>query len=268
MSRGIGPCSPQRTVPERWGYPFWEVVRDMAEQGLSRAQVGKALGYQSRRFLELLREHPEHDPFEPSNIVMGYLLDTGEGFRAALERMARENYSLAAASRVIGYRNPQDLRANMEARGIDLVFGRLDAISEYERKCGKPLATLLADMAERGYTKGQAAKEIGLASRQALSYQMKSRGINIAFKQPDAIAKYEKKSGKDLATALAEMAGKGYSGAAAARAVGMGSAPSLAYQMRVRGIDVRFDLYRPSKRDHPWKKASEASYQRRKSMSG
>lgn len=181
MSRGIGPNNPQRIVPNRWGYPFWDVVRDMADQGLSRAQVGKALGYRSQRFLELLREHPEHDPFEPSSIVIGYLLDTGEGFRAALERMAKQNYTLAAASQAIGYRNPQDMRAAMKARGIDVVFERFDAISEYERKRGKDLATLLTAMAERGYTRGQAAKEVGLASRQALSYQMKVRGIDVVF---------------------------------------------------------------------------------------
>lgn len=191
MSRGIGPNSPQRTVPERWGYPFWDVVRDMADQGLSRAQVGKALGYQSQRFLELLRENPDHDPFEASNIVLGYMLDTGEGFRSALERMARENYTLAAASRVIGYRNPQDLRAAMRARGIDVVFERFDAIGEYERKRGKDLATLLAAMAKRGYTRGQAAREIGLASRQALAYQMRVRGIDVVFSQRKAFKRVQ-----------------------------------------------------------------------------
>lgn len=181
MSRGIGPNSPQRVVPERWGYPFWDVVRDMADQGLSRAQTAKALGYRSRRFEVLLRNNPHLDPFESRLVVSTYIRDTGEGFRAALERMAAAHYTLAAASREIGFSTPESLSAAMRSRNVDVRFNRFDAIAAYERKHKTTLEKALAAMSAKGFSRHAAAKAIGLNSGAALKYQMQVRGIEVEF---------------------------------------------------------------------------------------
>lgn len=260
MSRG-GWMRGWKKVEERWGYPFWNIVWDFAEQGFNRKQTAQALGYSRDAFVHMLRDHPALDPFQSPLVALTYMLDTGEGFRAALERMARQHYTLIEASREIGYSHPKSLQWAMRSRGIDVKFKRLDLIAQYERKRGKPLAALLKSMVDRGLSRNAAAREIGLKSGSALAYQMKVRGIELTFKQTDAVAEYQEKTGKELGSALAEMAKKGYSRAAAAREIGMGSGLSLAYQIKVRGINVVFDRYRPSKRDHPWRKESEVSYQ-------
>lgn len=181
MSRGIGPNSPQSVVPQRWGYPFWDVVRDMADQGLSRAQTAKALGYRSRRFEVLLRNNPHLDPFEPRLVVATYIRDTGEGFRAALERMAAAHYTLAAASREIGFSTPEALAAAMRDRGVYVRFKRFDVIGAYERKHRTTLAQSLVAMSAKGFSRNAAAKAIGLNSGAALKYQMQIRGIQVEF---------------------------------------------------------------------------------------
>lgn len=181
MSRGVGLNSPQLTVPERWGYPFWEVVRDFAEQGLTRADTGRALGYRSRRFEVLLRENPEHDPFGPYHVVSAYIKDTGEGFRAALQRMADAHYTVAQAAEAIGYSKRETLRAEMRKRGIVIRFDRPSHVPALEKKHGKTLAEILAGMAAKGYSRTRAARETGFKSQAALNYQMKVRGIDVIF---------------------------------------------------------------------------------------
>lgn len=108
----------RRAVEERWGYPFWEVVRDFAEQGLNRSQVAQALGYSPKGFQELLVDDPENDPFESSNIVAGYVRDTGEGLQSALSDMAARGFTFTEAARAIGFKSPRGLRFALEARGI------------------------------------------------------------------------------------------------------------------------------------------------------
>ena len=181
MSHGVGLNSPQFTVPQRWGYPFWEVVRDMADQGLTRAQTGKALGYRSRRFEVLLRENPELDPFESPLVIATYIRDTGEGFREALERMAARHYTLAAASRAIGFSSTPGLIAAMKQRGINVKFKRFDVIAAYERRYATTLEEALKRMSKQGISRNAAARFIGLNSGSALKYQMQIRGINVSF---------------------------------------------------------------------------------------
>jgi len=135
MSRGIGPNSPQRTVPERWGYPFWDVVRDMADQGLSRAQVAQAVGYRATgHFCKLLANNPEHDPFDSYGVPAAYVRETGESFRHALTRMHKAGYLLIEAAREIGYSSYQPLQYAMDVRGIDLVFKRREAVPKEKKE--------------------------------------------------------------------------------------------------------------------------------------
>lgn len=118
IGRGVSPRSPRRVVPDRWGYPFWEVVRDFAEQGLSRAQVAKAIGYSVSSFMDLLLKNPESDPFEPANIVANYVRDSGESLKDALAEMAARGFTISEAARFIGYEGAEGLRYAMKARGI------------------------------------------------------------------------------------------------------------------------------------------------------
>lgn len=118
VGRGISARSPQRVVPDRWGYPFWDVVRDFADQGLSRAQVAKAIGYSISSFMALLEKNPERDPFEPSNIVANYVRDSGESLSEAVTHMAARGFTISEAARFIGYEGAEGLRYAMKVRGI------------------------------------------------------------------------------------------------------------------------------------------------------
>lgn len=112
----------QRQIEARWGVPFWQLVSDFADQGLPRSDVAKALGYHRDGFYDLLTRNPRKDPFESSNIVASYVRETGESFRAALERMAADGMSKNAAAVAIGYADSWSLGRAMIARGITVKF--------------------------------------------------------------------------------------------------------------------------------------------------
>lgn len=107
-----------RIVEARWGVKFWQLISDFAEQGLSRFDTARAIGYSPQGFCHLLSRHPEKDPFEPSSRALAYLKDTGENLREALERMAREQRSWGYAARVIGYSDGHTLKKAARHRGI------------------------------------------------------------------------------------------------------------------------------------------------------
>jgi hypothetical protein len=134
--------SRQAAVTERWGYPFWEVVADMAAQDLNRAQVAAALGYNYVHFWELLGFNPDKDPFPIYGVVANYIRDTGETFRAALERMAAAGYSLRAAAREIGFTQGHALQYAMRTRGIEVQFKRAEPKPPRIRPMAQPKLTM------------------------------------------------------------------------------------------------------------------------------
>lgn len=113
-----------KRITERWGVPFWDLVRDIFDQGFNRTQAARILGMNVRAFNAMLRRHEGLSPWGSSNIVATYVNDTGEPFLDALLRMQREGYSLAAAGRAIGFRGEGDcgLKHAMKTRGLDVKF--------------------------------------------------------------------------------------------------------------------------------------------------
>lgn len=122
MARGIGPNSPQYTVPLETGQSFWEVVSSHAAVGHSRAECAKALGYRSDYFCKLLANNPDKDPFDPYGVVANYVRDTGEYFKPALIRMAKEGLCMTQAARLIGFTSKHALAYAMRVRGIKVEF--------------------------------------------------------------------------------------------------------------------------------------------------
>lgn len=109
-----------RQVEARWGMIFWKLVADFADQGLSRSDTARALGYRIDSFSKLLARNQQHDPFEASVIALAYLRDTGETMRQALERMSAEGRSWGYAARTIGYADGSRLKRAAFSRGIDV----------------------------------------------------------------------------------------------------------------------------------------------------
>lgn len=112
----------QRQVEERWGVLFWNLIADFADQGLTRFDTARALGYHPHSFCDLLARHPSKDPFEPFIRATAYLRDTGETMGQALKRMAEEGRSWGYAARIIGYSDGHVLKRVAAARGIDVVM--------------------------------------------------------------------------------------------------------------------------------------------------
>ncbi|KII34877.1 hypothetical protein NL64_06345 [Pseudomonas fluorescens] len=109
-------------IETRWGMPFWDLVRDFAEQDLSRHDTARALGYNRDYFYLLLAKHPENDPFPRYGLVPDYTLDTGEGFREALQRMIADGMHVSLIATTMGFGRTDRLRYAMAVRGIKLVF--------------------------------------------------------------------------------------------------------------------------------------------------
>jgi len=108
----------KRQVEEKFGKEFWQLIREFADKGYTRFDTARAIGYRPDSFCHLLSHTPGKDPFEPSARALGYLKDTGENLREALERMAKEGRSWNYAARVIGYARGQNLKKAAEHRGI------------------------------------------------------------------------------------------------------------------------------------------------------
>lgn len=117
MAQGIGPNSPQFNNPH-----LWDQVRNHAAKGLSRAATAKRLGYNPDYFCKLLADNPDKDPFDPYGVVANYIRDTGEQFKPALIRMAKEGYCLSQAARLIGFTAHNSLSYAMRVRGIKVAF--------------------------------------------------------------------------------------------------------------------------------------------------
>lgn len=107
-------------VEERWGMRFWQLISDFAHQGLPRSDVAKAIGYTTHGFYELLYKNPELDPFEDSNIVAGYVRDSGEAFSAAVNRMAGQGLSGRKIAHAVGYADWTSAKKALEARGLQV----------------------------------------------------------------------------------------------------------------------------------------------------
>lgn len=118
----------REAIEARWGCDLWALVRAFAEQGLSRAQTAKALGYSVPHFCAILRDRSDVDPFEEYGVVANYVRQTGEAFSTALRRMAAAGYTFTQAQREIGYCNNGDpLKYAMRVRGIEVEFAKVTA---------------------------------------------------------------------------------------------------------------------------------------------
>lgn len=162
MSRG------RKMVEQRWGYPFWEVVRDLAEQGLDRAKASRALGMNHNHLNALLTNNPKHDPFPPSNKQLAYLQDTGEPFREAVERLQREGVRVRAAAWQLGFGDASALRRHLHGRGLGHYFQKRDPIADYCAAHSVTLDQALQQLRAEGVCKTRAFKILGFSS----SYQL------------------------------------------------------------------------------------------------
>lgn len=111
-----------RKIEQRWQLPFWTLVANLAEQGLSRADSARAIGFNPHSFRYHLVAHPELDPFPPvAHPPRDYAADTGETFREACIRMSA-THTVTQAARETGYADSSCFKRAMRARGLDLQF--------------------------------------------------------------------------------------------------------------------------------------------------
>lgn len=179
-----------RSIEERWGQPFWTVVSQFADQGLSRKAVALALGYAPNWFTRLLADHPEHDPFEPFGNVAAYIRDTGEGFEAALKRMAVSGFHISRAAREFGYKRTDHLRTAMRLRGIEVQFPPCDRSSrcrvakQYEAQSQETIETAVKRMRAEGKSWSYIAEQMGYRRGYSVKLALASFGISGDFEKP------------------------------------------------------------------------------------
>lgn len=124
-------------ISERWGVPFWELLRDIYDQGFNRTQAARIIGMQPRYLSSLLTQYREMSPWGSSNVIANYVRDTGEPFITALLRMQREGHSYDSAGRALGYVGKgagTALRHAMASRGIDVKFEWIRPIKEKPKR--------------------------------------------------------------------------------------------------------------------------------------
>lgn len=110
-------------VEQSYGMPLWGVIAHLASEGCSRAEVARRIGYRADSFSQLLKRHPDKDPFDSTCIPANYVSQTGESFGDALRRMAAGGMSKNDAAIAIGYSGKFALSRAMKARGLDIKFG-------------------------------------------------------------------------------------------------------------------------------------------------
>lgn len=119
----------QLEVAARFNKDFWVVIQELADQGLSKAEIVRRIGWTHKagyqHFYQTLRRNPGKVVWpEKHSIVVAYYLATGEKFGDALHRMAEAGCSMTTAAHTIGYSSAWALRYAMEARGIEIEFPR------------------------------------------------------------------------------------------------------------------------------------------------
>lgn len=117
----------QLEVASRFNKNFWVVIQELADQGLSKAEIVRRIGWTHKagyqHFYQTLRRNPGKVVWpEKHSIVVTYYLATGEKFGDALHRMAEAGCSMTTAAHTIGYSSAWALRYAMEARGIEIEF--------------------------------------------------------------------------------------------------------------------------------------------------
>jgi len=117
----------QLEVASRFNKDFWVVIQELADQGLSKAEIVRRIGWTHKagyqHFYQTLRRNPGKVVWpEKHSIVVAYYLATGEKFGDALHRMAEAGCSMTTAAHTIGYSSAWALRYAMEARGIEIEF--------------------------------------------------------------------------------------------------------------------------------------------------
>ena len=108
----------RKQIERRWGLPFDDLVRDFAEQGLTRKQTAQALGMTAPALSQLLINN---DPFPPLCRAVDYLRDTGETLASAIRRMAPDCTAGKVAAE-IGFSRPDALRRWMRQNGVSAEF--------------------------------------------------------------------------------------------------------------------------------------------------
>lgn len=107
---------------------------------------------------------------------------------------------------------------------------------------GMPFWELVAAIYEQGFNRRQAGQIVGMEPKgfRALLSQHPERN---PWGSPNVVANYVRDTGEPFKDALLRMQREGYSGNAAARAIGFSgqrTASGLRYAMKVRGIEVEF----------------------------
>jgi len=110
----------QKRVEQEYGKPFWEVIKQLADDGNSRADVCRIIGYRPNGFSQLLKTNPDKNPFESVNIPANYFRQTGETLVAGVRRMRASGMSLDACAIAVGYSGDFALKRAMKARGVVL----------------------------------------------------------------------------------------------------------------------------------------------------
>lgn len=108
----------RKQIERRWGLPFDDLVRDFAEQGLTRKQTAQALGMTAPALSQLLIND---DPFPPLCRAVGYVRTTGETLASGIRRMAPD-LTVSQVAAEVGFSCPYTLRRWMRENGVSADF--------------------------------------------------------------------------------------------------------------------------------------------------
>lgn len=111
----------REAIEARWGLTLPALIRDFHAQGLSQADTARALGYDPAAFCVMIGRDKLDNPWRRPSVVVEYVKDTGEPFRAAVQRLAATTH-ITEAARVLGFASTENLRIALRSRGIDVTF--------------------------------------------------------------------------------------------------------------------------------------------------
>lgn len=159
----------RETVELRWGMPFWTLLNDFAEQGLTVAKTAKALGCNYATLYAILRKNPQSNPFpQKRSKPVEYTIDTGEPFKVAVLRLA-ETHTQHAASVALGYNNQWHFQRDLKRYGIEAEFRPRGVQFTFDGITATPM---------------QHARRLGMSQR-TVYYRMRQWGLcSMVFTEP------------------------------------------------------------------------------------
>jgi hypothetical protein len=167
-------------IETRWGLPFHEVARSIADQGLSIRHAGEILGMHRDTLRRLVGETGEPITFEHIKVRSDIALREGMTFWRYVAIKADEGLSRMQVAALVN-QSYKGFMHTVEQNPDKDPFPERSVAREWLKDTGETIVSTSRRLAANGYCLTQAARVIGYKHASSLRDALDARGASIAW---------------------------------------------------------------------------------------